>query len=46
MELHASQNMSAAGSLTDESLEIAAQTYAVEAFGLFHPDYLREFSVA
>ncbi|KAF8055847.1 hypothetical protein N665_1284s0002 [Sinapis alba] len=46
MELHATQCLDRAGTLTDDALAIAAQTYAFEAFSTFNPDELEKFIVA
>lgn len=46
MELHASNNISQAAHLNAEALALAAQTYAVEAFGTFNPKYLVDFPVS
>ncbi|KAL0695720.1 hypothetical protein Bca4012_062900 [Brassica carinata] len=43
MELHASQNLPQAAHINTDSLAIAAQTYAVEAFATFNPEHLQEF---
>ncbi|CAH8349842.1 unnamed protein product [Eruca vesicaria subsp. sativa] len=45
MELHASDSLKGAESITTSDLEVAAQTYAFEAFSTFMPDVLANYTV-
>ncbi|CAN6860863.1 unnamed protein product [Brassica oleracea] len=46
LELHATDNMQQVANLSEETIAIAAQTYAVEAFAAFNPEHLNDFPIA